>query len=135
MGDTQVKLEQDVRKAMEWMKNDLLEAGASKITNVPANGTWYTTITFQTSNGVSSGAIVWDSNTINYALGGTGGTQVIRTYNSGTKVLANHISSMQFRRQSASSQVLEVALTALKTTNNQRQLTQTLNFEVVLRND
>src|SRR5690348_12219687 len=54
---TKIELHQETRKAMDWMINDLRQAGNSSIVDVPANGTWYNQITFKTPSGVSSGSI------------------------------------------------------------------------------
>src|SRR3989338_6756456 len=41
----QVELQQELRKAMNGMMDDLLQSGKSAITDVPADGNWHTSIT------------------------------------------------------------------------------------------
>ncbi len=128
---TRMELQQDLRKAMEWMKYELTEAGDTSITNVLANGNWFTSIVFKIPTGVSNGAIAWDANTITFQISAN---QLQRVYNGTTKILANNITSLQFRRQAATSDILEVALTAQKTTVKGKTVTRQLTFEVQLRN-
>ena len=129
--DMRAQLQQNLRKAMEKIKEDLRQSGASTITNVPADGTLYTTITFKTATGVSSSQITWDSNTITYTLASA---NLLRTYGGQIRVVATQISSVQFRRQSSTSDIVEVSLQAQDTTNKGRTFTDSLNFDVQLRN-
>ena len=43
----QVELQQDLRKAMEWMIKDLRITKSSAILDVPADDIWYSSITFK----------------------------------------------------------------------------------------
>ncbi len=129
-----VELQQELRKAVDWMRQDLLVAGASTITNVPADGTWDNTISFRTATGVSNGAVVWSGSTIQFQRGGTGSLDLQRVSGAQTKVLAKNISTLQFRRLAASPQLLEVNVIASKTTLKGRSLSNTISFKVALRN-
>ncbi len=131
---TQVEIQQEIRKSVDWMKQDLLQAGASTITNVPADGAWYTSITFRTANGISSGAISWSADTITFQRGGTGSLQLQRVSGGQTRVLANSINTLQFRRQASSSQVVEVNVVAQKNTIKGRTISSTATFKVDLMN-
>ena len=124
---------QETRKAMEWMKLDLLQGGYSTITNVPADGTAYSTITFYTSNGINSGAISWSTNTVQFVLGGTNSDELQRI-SSSTKVIAEHITTLHFTRQSSTPAVVEIALTAQKNTLKGRSVTVSSSFKVKMRN-
>lgn len=129
--DVQVELQQELRKAMEWIKGDLLEAGSTTVVNVPVNGTWYTTITFRKSAGVSGGNISW-SNTLQYLVGGSG-VQLLRRPSGGSdRIIAQDIQSVQFRRTTTN--LVEVSLQAQKNTVKGRPLSDQLNFTVKLRN-
>lgn len=132
---TKMELQQELRKAVEWMKYDLQEAGSGSITNVPADGAWYSTITFKTPDGVtSSGAINWSSDTTQFILAGTNSNELHRIIGSTTKILAQSISSLHFRRQSTSSEILEVGLIAQKDTDKGISVSSQLMLEVQLRN-
>ena len=116
------------------MKYDLYQAGPSSIANVPADGNWYTTITFKIPTGVTNGSIAWDNNFIQFSRGGTNSIELRRTYAGVTKLLASNMSSLQFRRQVASPDVLEVSMAAQKQTVKQKTINYQLDFQVELRN-
>lgn len=112
-----VELQQELRKAMDWITQDLRQAGSASITNVPANGSAYTSITFRKAAGVSGGNIVWDADTTQYFLGGTDGNQIQRQVGSQTAaVIAQNVQSLQFSRQASASNVVNVSLQAEKAT-------------------
>lgn len=140
--DTQVELQQELRKAMENIKADLVQSGASTILNVPlpSDGTcddflgndWYTTITFRKASGVSAGVIQWSAS-YQYLLGGTGGKQLLRRPQAGSDVIvAQDMQTLKFRR--CTSNVVEVSMVTQKNTLKKRSLSNTLTFEVKLRN-
>jgi len=132
--NVQVELQQELRKSMDWMKDDFRQTGSASIADVPADDTWYTTITFQKVDGISSGQISWSSDTTQFILGGTDNNQLQKIEGGTTSILAQNISEVQFRRQSSSPKVVEVALTAQKNTNKGDTMTATLDFKVKLRN-
>jgi len=129
-----VQLQQELRKAMGRIKNDLRGAGASSISNVPADGNWYSSITFQVANGVSLGSVSWDSDAIAYAVAGSSSDQLQRTVGSSSMYIAQNITSCQFRRQSTSVNIVEVLMTAQKDDIKGNPLSSTLSFTVRLRN-
>ena len=148
---TRVELQQELRKAMDWITQDLRQAGSASIVDVPADGATYTSITFRKSAGVSGGNLVWDSSTTRYFLGGTGGTQMLRQVGAQTaSVIAQNIQSLQFNRQPNSiiyydgipveilnSNVVNVSLQTQKTTLRRKMLTGTapsLTLKIYLRN-
>lgn len=134
VNSVKLELQQELRKAADWMRQDLWEAGVSTITNVPADGNWYPTITFRVSNGVSSGNILWSANTIQFLLGGTNSNQLQRQSAAQTKIIAQDIQTLQFRRQAATPSILEVSLAAQKRTTKGALLTQNTTFKITLRN-
>ena len=135
INSTKVEVQQEARKAGDWIKQELIQSGASTITNVPANGTWYTTITFKTAIGTSGGSISWSANTIQYSIVAAGtGRRLVRTSGGTTRVLAVSMQSLQFRRQAATPNVVEVNLQARKLTPKGTTLTNNSNFKVKMRN-
>lgn len=139
--EVKIELQQDLRKAVDWITQDLRQAGSVSITNVPANGTWYTLITFRKASSVSGGSVVWDTDTTKYLLGGSDSTQLQRQTGSQTpKVIGQNFQSLRFRRQSSSANIIDVALQARKKTPRGQNLTgkafvqDDLNFKVYLRN-
>ena len=103
------------------------------MTSVPADNNWYPQITFSIAQ-VSDGSVAW-SPLLNYSLGGADGQQLIRTFNGQPQTIADHITLLQFSRQAATPNIVNVQLTASVPTNRGNQkLTSTLNFKVFLRN-
>jgi prepilin-type N-terminal cleavage/methylation domain-containing protein len=135
---TRVELQQELRKAMDWVSQDLRQAGSVSITDVPANGATYTSITFRKSAGVSGGNLVWDANTTRYFLGGTGGTQLLRQVGSqAATVIAQNIQSVQFSRQASTANVVSVSLQTQKTTLRRKMMAEkapSLTLKIYLRN-
>jgi Tfp pilus assembly protein PilW len=129
-----IELQQELRKSMDWMKDDLRQTGASAISDVPANGTWYTAITFQKTTGVSGGSITWDSDTTRFILGGSGADQLQRIEGLTTTVIAQSMQSVRFRRLAGAPDIVEVALQAQRDTFKGATITSNLNFKVQLRN-
>ena len=129
-----VELQQDLRKAIEWMKDDLREAGTTSIEDVPADGSWHTSITFKTPSGISGGTLVWNTDTIQFITGGTGGTQLLRISGGVTKVIAQYIQLVQFRRQPSSSDILEIQIQGQKDTVQGNIINYQLDYKVQLRN-
>ena len=131
----QIELQQELRKSMNGLYDDLRQSGKSAITNVPANGNWYSTITFYKANGVSAGKIAWSSNTTQYLLGGANSTQLQRKVGTVTKVVAQDISSLQVRRLASIPNIVEVSLQAVKNgLKGGGTVSDSLDFKVSLRN-
>ncbi|MDP2653792.1 MAG: prepilin-type N-terminal cleavage/methylation domain-containing protein [Candidatus Omnitrophota bacterium] len=128
------ELYQEMRKAQDWMIADLRQAGSTSVTDVTANGTWFTACTFRTSAGVSGGTIAWSGNTIQFSKGGTNSSQLLRTTGGVTRVLANNVQTLQFRRLSATPRMMEVSLQTQKNVPGAPAVTANLNFKVQLRN-
>ena len=127
-----IELQQELRKATDWMLLDLREAGRATITNVPDDGGAYPTITFRTATGVSAGATAWSANTVQFVLNNAG--QLLRVSGAQSKVLANNIVFLGFTRQPTASSIVEVALGAQKDTATGRTIAVNTHFKVQLRN-
>ena len=100
IGETQIDLQQNLRRGLDWITGELREAGASQISNGPedADDVWHPTISFKKPQDVVGGSIVWESDEIQYLLGGLNGKQLLRKVGSEEKILANNIASFQVRR-------------------------------------
>lgn len=134
IGNVRIELQQDLRRGMDWITEELRQSGSSTISGVPANGSWYDTITFRIPVGVSGGNIVWETDEIQYLLGGLNNRQLLRKVDSDEKVLANNIISLEFSRQSLSSGIVEIALEAEKETVKGHLVEVDLDFKIKLRN-
>ncbi len=133
-GDVRVELEQELRKSMSWLSSDLRSAGVTTVTDVPADGAWYTSVTFRKPSDVANGMIVWETDTIQYVCGGAGGRQLLRKTAGSARVVANNIISFQARRMSSNPRMLEVRVSADKRTFKGRLLTDALDLRFNLRN-
>ena len=131
VNNTLVEVQQDLRKAEDWMKEDLVEAGTTTISGVPADGNPYYTITFKVASSISGGNIVWSTDTIQFQLSSN---DLQRIQGTQTKTLAYNIQSLQFRRQASTSNIVEVSLQAQKNTPRGALITATKNFQVKIRN-
>lgn len=133
-----VELQQELRKAMDWITQDLRQAGSASITDVPADGAPYTSITFRKAAGVSGGNLVWDASTTRYFLTGT---QLQRQVGALTaSVIAQNIQSVQFSRQASTSNIVTVSLQAEKKTPRGKNLSgkaavqASMTLQIYLRN-
>jgi type II secretory pathway pseudopilin PulG len=130
-----LELQQEVRKSMSRIMDDLREAGTSSVIDVLPGAGWNNTVTFRKAAGISNGVVVWDGNTTSYYVGGTNSDQLIKKIGiSTTSVAALNITTVQFRRQSATPDIIEVNLVASKNTFKGRNLSITSNFSIQLRN-
>ena len=129
-----VELQQELRKAMDWITEDLRQSGTSTITDVPVDGQPHNTITFKLCTGANNGNISWAGSNTQYSKGGTGSAQLLRTTGVQSKVIAQNFQSVQFRRQNTSANVVNVALTVQKNIIGGRMLAMSSNFQVKMRN-
>lgn len=132
-GDARIEAQQEIRKAIDWVSDELRQAGLSTISGVPSNGTWYNSITFQVPQTVIDGYIIWDTPSIQYFLGGSTGTQLIRRQGVTEKIIANNISSFQVRRQFATRRVVEISIQAQCQGINE-SVTVDIDSQIRLRN-
>jgi len=128
------ELHQELRKAMDNMINDLRQAGPASITDVPADGNEYPTITFKIPTGVTGGSLTWSTDSIQFVLAGPLSEQLHRIEGSDTKILALNVENVDFRRQASSPNILEVSLLGEKDTDKGLTVNYNLDFEVQLRN-
>lgn len=135
LNSIQIELQQELRKAMNRMRDDLQQSGRSAITDVPADGSWYDEITFYKTNGVSGTTISWNSATTRFLLGGATSDQLQRIEGATTTVVAQNISSLQIRRLAAAADIVEVSLEAEKGgLKGGGTVSDSLDFKVNLRN-
>ena len=126
------ELQQELRKASSWIKQDLQQSGSTAIADVENDNVWYDGITFNTASGVSSGNIVWSTDSINYNLD-TNDNQIHRVLGADDKIVANNIESLQFRRTSGAPDIVEVQLQA-RISTLRGPIDKSASFEILLRN-
>jgi Tfp pilus assembly protein PilW len=128
-----LELQQELRKSLDWMRRDLRQAGVSTITGVPADGNWYTSITFKTPTGVVSGSASWSA-TIQYHLGGTGNKQLLRTTGGVDRIVAQDMNTLQFRRTAADASVVQISASAQTNTAQHGLISITMTGQERMRN-
>lgn len=139
IGDAQVRLNEEMRKPLLTINKELRQSRPSEITGVPADDNFYTSITFKVPEDTdndgdvidAAGNVEWSEN-ITYALNAN--NQIVRSAPSGTSVLANNISSLQFRRPSGNPSAIQIYITANTTTVSGRNLQSNIMSSVNLRN-
>ena len=129
-----IEVQQEVRKAIEAIKADLVQGGSSTIEGVPADDNWYTTITFKVPSGVSGGAIVWPSDKTQFLLSGPDSNELRRKVGTTSKTSAHFIETLQFRRLAGAPNIVEVNLEGEKATMRGRLINLNTTFKVKLRN-
>ena len=134
IGNVRTELQQDLRQAMDKILGELRQSGSFVIRGVPPDGSWRNTINFRKPESVIGGNMIWGSEEIQYLLGGINGRQLLREAGSEEKVLANNILSFQIRRQSATPDIIEIALKGRKITMRGFLIEANLNFQFKLRN-
>ncbi len=129
--DTQITLQQDLRRASEEIAGDLHKSGITRV-SCPADGVTYTAISFNTSQGaLSTGVVNWSSVPINYSLSGG---QIIRDEGAESRVVANNITSLGFTRGATTPEIVTVSLTAQRSNPYGRTFNASLNTTALLRN-
>jgi len=137
VNNIRVELQQELRKAMDWMSEDLRQSGSSPtVMNVPADDVWYTSVTFKKVTGVSGNAPTWSAGSYQYRRGGTGGTQLERVDDGGAvRVIAQNITSLQLRRLSTAPNIIEMRVaTAQNALGGGSTMSANAAFQVTLRN-
>lgn len=145
-GDVQIEVEQEARRAVDYMSKELRQASSVKIT-APAEGASGSSVTFEVPYDVdgdgdvinSLGGIEWSNDsggigTITYSLASG---QALRNLSlGGQTVLANRISALTFNRP-LGKDIVEISLTAEKYALKgftSPTITISLNAQVKLRN-
>lgn len=135
-GSSQLSVQQEARKGLNAMTKELRQARLSTIAGVPADGGNYGSITFQIPEGISETGTTWSTN-IQYSLGGLNNAQLLRVQDGAQRVLANNISALLFNRNLSSPEVINISITAQKSTFPGFSAIQSniiLNSEVKVRN-
>lgn len=129
--DTQITLQQDLRRAAEEIAGDLRKSATTRV-SCPADGATYDSVAFNISRGaLSTGVINWSGTAVNYSLSGN---QVIRTFETENRVVANNITSLGFTRASGTPEIVTVSLTAQRSNQYGRTFNASLNTTALLRN-
>jgi len=136
-GGLAVEMRQEIIKPFMTMEKELRETASSQVSL--QSGTNSSSITFrapQDNDGDgdvldATGNIEW-SGTITYALNASG--QITRTASGATSVLANNIVGLVFTRPVTPVNILRIDITSRKTSVLRRQIQDTGQIEVKMRN-
>jgi len=158
-GSTQVELQQETRKAMDWMVKELRESGPAQA-NITGGGsiiTFQVPVDWEPDGDVvdNNGNIEWGAEdnlgrSIQYLLGGLNNRQLLRKVLNGfpvgaqvgvDRILANNIRSdspppnaLNFGDPRGDLTVISIELTAQKDAISGRTMQSILNSQVTLRN-
>lgn len=138
-GDAKIAVQQEIRKALLIMNPELRQSRPSLITGVPADGNTYSTVTFCIPEDVDGdgdvinaiGNMEWSGN-ITYALNGN--NQITRTDATGTTIIANNITNLDFQRFAGSPNIIQISISCQKTNVLGRVLSDTILSSVTMRN-
>ena len=146
-GSVQIQVQRDARRGMDTMVRELRQSGSSTIEVVLPDGSPYDNITFRIPEDIDNDGDVIDNNgllewgnSISYFIdtndvNSDGITsQLLRSAGGQSRVLANNITNLQFRRGLTTPNIIEIALQAQKSIVPGRSLQATLNSQVSLRN-
>ncbi|MFC1704183.1 type II secretion system protein J [Candidatus Omnitrophota bacterium] len=123
----QVELQQEIRKAILWISDDLRQSGPTRV-DVEDDSVPHTSIQFDICTGGAAGVITWSANPIDYHLDGN---QLIRD-DGAERVISHNIQTLQFWRDV--SDIVDVQLVAQKSVLGGRTVNVTSSFQVQLRN-
>ncbi len=133
MNRAQISLQRELRKTVERMKQELVQAGSASIVDVPADGEWYQIVTFRVPLDVVDGSIVWDSENIVFSLDQEN-SRLLRTKGAESQVVGQHIIFVGFRRDVLTPDILEVSLGARNEEVKGGSLDAQLEMHIKLRN-
>lgn len=129
VNEVKIELQQELRKGMDWIAKDLRQAGSASIVNVPPAST-QPDITFAVASGVVGSAINWSAN-IQYVINSG---QLQRVQGGTTRLIARNMTLLQFTRGASTPNIVEVTLQAQRNSPRGHPVTDTLDFQVKLRN-
>ncbi len=129
----------ELRRGMNEMSREIVASESTQV-DIPADGAWYPSINFPVPQDLDgdgtvlngAGVLEW-SDPITYTLNGT---QVIRRQNNtNDRVVANGVTDLEFRREVASPDIVEMQMTVREATGTgDFPSTGTITTRVRLRN-
>lgn len=151
IGSGQTVLTLELRRALDQISRELVESQPAQVQRPAANGLWDNAIIFRVPQDRNADGSVLDangqisewSNDIRYDFQPAGRSNVCtrtqvndpglqpRTFQT---TVANHITQVQFRRQAAAADIVEVQITASTITELGQVFSRTMGTRVKLRN-
>ena len=137
-GNLAVEIRQEIIKSFMTIEKELRKTASSQISL--ASGTNSNSITFRVPQDIdmdgdilnASGNIEWSVGNVTYALNANG--QITRTASGVVSVLANNIVSLRFTRPVTPVDILQVDITSRKTSALGRQIQETGQIQIKMRN-
>ncbi|MBI3318310.1 MAG: type II secretion system protein [Candidatus Omnitrophica bacterium] len=142
-GSGQAVLTAQLRRALDRMSRELTESKTSEIQRPAPNGLFDAAVTFRVPQDQNGDGNVLDANGnigewsgwITYRAARVGsGTACVREVAGASEVLASNVSSVLFRRQAATPDVVEVQVSCYVVTEKGQQMLRSMNTRVKLRN-
>ncbi|OQA57304.1 MAG: hypothetical protein BWY42_00640 [Candidatus Omnitrophica bacterium ADurb.Bin277] len=125
LSQTLMTLKDTVRESLYKMAQEIRQSSPGRITIGPGGNTITFSVPDPGSPVSANFQIDWTSaHSITYALGGTGGRQLVRTDNTSglSSVIADNITGVQFTGNAAQPNVIAITLSAQRTLISGRQI-------------
>lgn len=120
----------EARGALRFMEREIIASRVSLL-SIPADDNFYNSLTFKVPQSIDEdGNITWSSD-ITYSLNGN---NLVRTQQDNTHIIMTGVTDLKFRIRSTLPQVLEIYITASRTTTWTRTVTVSLDTKIRLRN-
>ncbi|MFH1202625.1 MAG: prepilin-type N-terminal cleavage/methylation domain-containing protein [Candidatus Omnitrophota bacterium] len=145
-GNTKLSVQQEARRAMEYMVGELRQSRSSQISGVPSDGQYYNSIAFRVPQDrtdppdndlATAGDLEW-SDPITYSLVQVEGiSRIERTPSKITgkrQFIGNYVSGLTFRRDNFVPNVLEIEVIAQKQNAQNVTVSTKVQTNVKLRN-
>lgn len=132
-----LEVQEDVRIAFQRVKDDLINSSSSAIVDVPADGSWYTTITFRIPESIGTeGMITWPDETIQYLLSSNQLNRQIEESSvvQETRATAQNINTFRVRRLASTPSIVEVNISATKNPSVGSAITVSDTLKIRMRN-
>lgn len=134
---TYVEVQQELRKAKEWVTKELCQAKNSTLvmpdSTLIGNMIHSDEVNFEIPLSVADGGdVTWQQ--IKYYLTGTGNKQLLQDVGGNIKVIANDIDLIDFAREQDKPQLIYITITASKQDIKGRTISSALNLKIKFRN-
>ena len=105
----QLEIQQDSMVSLKWIRDDIRTAGPASILDLPADGQWYSSMTFLKAKDVVNNNVVWSENIIQYTLDASSG-KILRNIGGKSFSIARNVNLLRFRRLSDEPGMVEIEI-------------------------
>ena len=145
IGSTRIDVQQEVRRALDWMIKDLRQTNRNIINVTNASALTFVGLgtpevfelpDFAICQGFAAGTIVWSPYTINYDLDAPNQTVIRTRSDTGQELKFNHINNLIFTKIGTSTLQIDISGQKVAKSSSAGNITQVFNLteEIRLRN-